>query len=162
MTPTADLCDANLQMLADGALQIAHPGFIAFGAVSAFCGAVVTLRVQHDNALVRAVLEEPGQGRVLVVDNAGSLYCALVGGNLAQIAERNGWSGVIVNGCVRDVDEIDQAKIGVLALATSPRRPGREGTGERDAVLQFAGVIVRPGDWVAVDRDGWLVSSTPL
>jgi regulator of ribonuclease activity A len=159
---TADLCDGNLSRLDDGSLQVAAVGYLSFGALRAFRGRAVTLRVPEDNALVRATLEQPGEGRVLVVDVGASLRCAVVGGNLAMIAQDNGWSGIVVNGCIRDADEVDTFRIGVKALATCPRRSGRQGLGERDLKLAFAGVTVSPGDWIYADRDGWLVSAAEL
>jgi len=159
---TTDLCDAHEDRLRDGRLKVAAPPWIAFGAVERFAGPAVTVCVPDDNSLVRAVLEQPGAGRVLVVDGAASLRCALLGGNLAVLGEQNGWQGVIVNGCVRDADELDACRLGVRALHTHPRRSDRRGLGERDVVVGFAGVTVRPGDWIYADRDGWLVSAEPL
>ena len=108
------------------------------------------------------MLEEPGLGRVLVVDGAASMRCALVGGMLGQLGERNGWSGVIVNGCVRDADELDACRFGVVALATHPRRSDKRGLGERDLAVSFAGVAVQPGARISADRDGWIVSAERL
>jgi regulator of ribonuclease activity A len=159
---TTDLCDAHDDRLRDGRLQVATPPWIALGAVARFAGPAVTLRVPDDNSLVRTLLEEPGRGRVLVVDGGGSLRCALVGGNLAQLGERHGWSGVIVHGCVRDADELDACRFGVRALHTCPRRSDKRGLGERDVSVAFAGVTIGPGDWIYADRDGWLVSAGPL
>lgn len=162
ITPTTDLCDANEPMLADGSLRVLAPLFRAWGGRAGFAGPVATLRCFEDNSLVRTALEEPGRGRVLVVDGGGSLRCALLGGNLAKLAEENGWAGVIVNGCVRDADEIDACAIGVRALASHPRKSDKRGNGQRDVVVEFAGVRIAPGEWCCADRDGVLVSSTPL
>lgn len=160
--PTTDLCDANEALLASGALRVLEPVFQAFGGATAFSGPVSTLKVFEDNTLVRTALEEPGQGRVLVVDGAGSRRCALVGGMLAVLAERNGWAGIVVNGCVRDVDEIDACKVGVRALASHPRKSDKRGAGQRDVVVEFAGARIAPGYWCYADRDGVLVSDTKL
>ncbi|MCX7230968.1 MAG: ribonuclease E activity regulator RraA [Burkholderiales bacterium] len=156
---TTDLCDAHEARLLDGRLGVAAPPWIALGAVERFAGPAVTVRVPDDNSLVRAVLEQPGAGRVLVVDGGASTRCALVGGKLGELGERNGWQGVIVNGCVRDAGELDACRFGVRALHLHPRRSDRRGRGERDPVLAFAGVTVSPGDWIYADRDGWLVSA---
>jgi regulator of ribonuclease activity A len=153
-TPTCDLCDAFEK---DVALRVLPPLFRAFGAVSAFEGPAATLQCFEDNSLVRSALEEPGAGRVLVVDGGASMRCALVGGNLAAMAARNGWSGIVVDGCVRDVAELDAAAIGVRALALHPRRSEKRGQGQRDVVVQLQGVTVRPGDWVVADADGIVV-----
>jgi regulator of ribonuclease activity A len=86
----------------------------------------------------------------------------LVGGNLGVLAQNNGWAGIIVNGCVRDSEELNQCDIGIRALATHPRRSVRKGLGEKDLVIDIAGVTVRPGNWVYADSDGILISQQPL
>ena len=112
--------------------------------------------------LVRAALETPGEGSVLVVDGGGSLRCALVGGNLGVLAQKNGWAGLIVNGCVRDSAELNACEVGIRALATHPRRSIRKGVGDKDLTVDIAGVPVHPGDWIYADEDGVLVSRQPL
>ncbi len=159
---TTDLCDANEARLAIGALRVLHPAFRPFGRRPRFRGPVATVRCFEDNTLVRSSLEEPGAGRVLVVDGGGSLRCALVGGNLAALALRNGWAGVVVNGCVRDVAEINACDIGVWALATHPRRSDKRGGGSRDQTVELAGMRVAPGNWCYADDDGILISDERL
>lgn len=159
---TTDLCDAHEARLAAGTLRVLHPAFRAYGRRIRFAGPTATVRCFEDNTMVRAALEEPGEGRVLVVDGGGSLRCALVGGNLAQLAQRNGWAGVIVNGCVRDVAEIGACETGVWALATHPRRSDRRGGGVRGQTVEFGGVRIAPGHWCYADDDGILVSDEPL
>src|SRR3954468_2760198 len=109
---TADLCDEY-----GDTTQVIAPGLIDFGGESAFAGPVTTLQVYEDNALVRTVLTDPGAGRILVIDGGASLRCALVGGNLAKLAERNQWRGIVVWGAVRDVRELRECRIGLRALA---------------------------------------------
>ncbi len=162
MFATTDLCDAHEDRLADGRLQLAAPGWLGFGSTVHFSGPAVTLRLPDDNSLVRASLEQPGHGRVLVIDGGASLRCALIGGNLAKLGQDNGWSGAIVNGAVRDADELDACRFGVRALHLVPRRSAKRGLGERDVALSFAGVIITPGAIIYADRDGWLVSDQPL
>ncbi len=159
---TCDLCDANEEKLADGSLVILPPIFQKFGKHIRFAGPARTLKVFEDNVLVRATLETPGEGSVLVVDGGGSLRCALVGGNLGVLAQNNGWAGIIVYGCVRDSEELNQCNIGIRALAAHPRRSIRKGVGEKDLAVDIAGVMVRPGNWVYVDADGVLISHLPL
>jgi len=155
--PITDLCDEHGDQL-----QVLAPDFIDFGGAQSFSGLVTTLQVHEDNALVRDVLSGPGHGRVLVVDGGRSLRCALVGGNLAKLAEQNQWSGIVVWGAVRDVLEIRQCRIGVRALAANPRKSRKSGAGQRDVPLQIADVTVRPGDWLAADADGIVLSPRPL
>ena len=154
---TADLCDAF-----GDALHQAAPLFREFGAAAQFHGPIATVRVRDDNALVREALETAGGGRVLVVDGGGSTHCALLGGRLAQLALTNGWTGVVVNGCVRDSVEIARLAIGVRALAAAPRKSAKTGAGENEVVVQFAGVTFTPGHWLYADGDGIVVSVRDL
>lgn len=159
---TCDLCDIHEDKLMSGALLVLPPVFQHFGQRSHFYGIAATLKVFEDNVMVRAALEKPGNGSVLVVDGGASLRCALVGGNLAQLAEKNGWSGIVVHGCVRDVGELGLSNIGIRALGVHPRRSVRRGFGDAALVVSIAGVMVRPGDWIYADADGVLISREPL
>lgn len=154
---TADLCDRH-----GHEVRVLAPGLLDLGGVASFSGLVTTLRVSEDNARVRAVLSEPGSGRVLVIDGGRSLRCALVGGTLATLAATNGWGGIIVWGAVRDVPELLAARIGIRALATCPRAAAKTGTGERDVRVHVSGVTFAPGQWVAADADGIVVADGPL
>ena len=149
---TADLSDAE----GDRLLPCSLP-WRSFGGVPSFAGTAETVACRDDNGLVRDALSQPGHGRVLVVDAAGSLGAALVGDVLAGLALRNGWNGVIVHGAVRDVVGLAAMDLGVFALGTNPRRGSREGTGERGIAVTFGGVTVRPGCRVFADEDGVLV-----
>ena len=154
---TADLSDAHPEA------DIAEPVFRDFGALSSFHGPMVVIKVFEDNALVRTLLEEPGAGRVLVVDGGGSRRCALIGGNMAQLAVANGWSGLVIYGCIRDSGEIRELPIGVKALGTHPRKSEKGlHQGRRDRPVTFAGVTFRSGQWLYADSDGILVSTGPL
>ncbi|MEJ2602434.1 MAG: ribonuclease E activity regulator RraA [Gammaproteobacteria bacterium] len=154
---TADLCDE----FADRVL-ITDPVFRIFGRRTAFAGPVTTLRVFEDNVLVRSALEEPGEGRVLVVDGAGSMRCALLGDMLAALAADNGWAGVVVNGCIRDSADIANIDIGVRALATMPLKSRKLGRGERDVPVAFAGILFEPGHHLYADEDGVLIAAEAL
>jgi regulator of ribonuclease activity A len=154
---TADLCD---QFGAE--VRVAEPLFRDWGGASSFAGPIETLRVFEDNALVRAALETPGRGRVLVVDGGGSLHSALVGGNLAALAHRNGWSGIVVHGCIRDAAELAGTPVGVKALNVIPRKSAKAGAGERGVPVTFAGVTFVPGAHLYADRDGIVVSDRAL
>ena len=158
---TCDFCDAHK---ADdtGAFRVLPPVFVAFGAVPAFAGPVSTVKCFEDNTLVKAAVDSPGLGRVLVVDGGGSLRRALVGGNLAAAAARNGWAGIVVDGCVRDVAELNATAVGIRALALMPLPTEKRNEGQRDVTVQIQGVRVRPGDWLYADADGIVVSATSL
>jgi regulator of ribonuclease activity A len=159
---TTDLCDDHANLLEDGRLAVLPPVFRQYGLRVQFSGRVTTLKVHEDNALVRAVLETPGDGNVLVVDGGGSLRRALVGGQLGLLAQDNGWAGIIVDGCVRDTEEINACDIGVRALAAHPQKSSKKGAGERNLRVHIAGVPVSPGDWIYADADGILVAQQKL
>lgn len=159
---TTDLCDAHEDQFASGSLRVLPPVFQNYGGAERMSGFVVTLKCFEDNSLVRSTLETPGEGRILMVDGGGSDRCALVGGNLAMLAERNGWAGLIVHGCVRDLTELIEAQVGVWAIANHPRKSFKAGQGQRDLVIDMAGVLVRPGEWCVADVDGILVSTKSL
>ena len=158
---TCDLCDAH-KADTSGAFRVLPPCFHSYGGRAAFAGPVSTVKCFEDNSLVKAALDEPGAGRVLVVDGGASLRRALVGGNLAAAAARNGWAGVLVDGCVRDARELAQCDVGIRALALLPLATDKRGEGQRDVPVQVQGVPVRPGDWLYADADGVVVSATPL
>jgi regulator of ribonuclease activity A len=150
--PTADLCDEY-----EDALQSCDLQFRQFGGRALFSGPAVTVRCYEDNALLKAVLSEPGEGRVVVVDGGGSLHTALMGDLMAALAIESGWAGVIINGAIRDVAALRALDLGVKALGSNPRRSGATGAGERDVPVGFGGVVIRPGDRVTSDDDGIVV-----
>ncbi|MEY3981378.1 MAG: hypothetical protein RLZZ281_247 [Pseudomonadota bacterium] len=160
--PTADLCDAHEEALKAGSLRVLPPVFQNYGGEAEMVGPITTIKCFEDNSLVRKALEGPGQGRVLIVDGGGSDRCALVGGNLGQLAVKNGWAGILVNGCVRDTLELLECPVGIWAMASHPRRSDRQGSGQTDVVLDVAGVRVSPGNWCYADADGVLVSDKKL
>ena len=162
MTATTDLCDANEPKLADGTLRVLAANFHRYGKHTQFSGTVKTLKVFEDNSLVRSAVESAGNGRVLVVDGNASMRCALLGGNLGKLAEKNGWAGVVLNAPIRDADEIDACAIGVRALGTCPAKSKKTGAGNFDVPLAFGGVVIKPGDWCYADRDGVLFSDLEL
>ena len=152
-----DLCDAH-----GDSVNVLEPLFVSFGGIESFGGAVVTVKCFEDNSLVAEQLSRPGQGRVLVVDGGGSLRCALLGDNLARKGADNGWAGVLVYGCVRDVQVLAETPIGVQALAPHPRRSVKRGIGELNVPVTFAGVTIRPGEFVYADGNGVITSAEAL
>lgn len=157
---TCDLCDAYKNDVS-GSFRVLPPVFKNFGQLTKFCGQVVTIKCFEDNSLVKAAVDSAGQGRVLVVDGGASLRRALLGGNLGAAAAKNGWAGVVIDGCVRDVAELSQCKTGIRALAALPLPTEKRGEGQRDVVIQIQGVWVWPGDWLYADEDGIVVIPAP-
>lgn len=157
MPATTDLCDAY-----GDELQIAEPIFSDYGGWRAFHGPVETLKLFEDNSLVRAVLGEPGAGRVLVIDGGGSRRCALLGDQLAERAVENDWRGVVVYGCIRDVQRLAQLPLGIKALGVHPLKSVKRGEGQRHVTLRCAAMVIRPNDVLYADADGIVVSPRPL
>ncbi|HLU95285.1 MAG TPA: ribonuclease E activity regulator RraA [Thermobifida alba] len=154
---TADLIDAHGDELASCETQ-----FRQFGGVRTFFGRIRTVKCHEDNALVKEVLNQPGEGRVLVVDGGGSLRSALMGDMIAAAAERNGWAGVVINGAVRDVAELAALSLGVKALGSNPRKSAKAGAGVVDGPVAFGQVVFTPGAWLYSDEDGIVVSDREL
>ena len=153
---TADLSD---EAPAARAIELQ---FANYGAIQQFGGAAVTIKCHEDNSLVKQCVDEPGAGRVIVVDGGGSQRRALLGDMLAEKAAANGWAGLVINGVIRDVDEIGQTQLGVQALGTCPVKTDKLGVGQRDVVVSMGGVNIAPGDYVYADNNGVLVSKKPL
>ena len=154
---TADLYDEH-----GNNLQVVQPCFNDYGGKKIFHGSIVTVKVFEDNTLVRAALEENGEGKVLVVDGGESMRCALVGDMLAQLGKDNGWSGIIVSGCIRDSAVIVTIDIGVKALGTSPRKSVKKGAGDRDIPVTFAGATFNPGHYLYADQDGIVIAAEKI
>jgi len=159
---TPDLLDANEANTRDGHIRIVAPMFQRYGGRPTFSGQIVSLKLFEDNSLVREAFAENGKGKVLVIDGGGSLRCALLGDQLAILAHKNGWEGVIIYGCIRDSADIDQIDIGVRALNTHPLKSIKKGAGDRNIAVTFGGVTFVPGEWLYADEDGVIVATTPL
>lgn len=150
---TCDLFDAD-ETLQSLSLQLAD-----FGALPRFSGPVRTVRCYRDNGLVKSLLNSPGEGAVLVVDGAGSLESALMGDMIAAAAVKNGWAGVVINGAIRDRVALAQTELGIKALGSNPRKSAKDSIGAVDIVVDFGGVVFKPGATLWSDEDGILVTS---
>ncbi|WKD48482.1 ribonuclease E activity regulator RraA [Microbulbifer spongiae] len=154
---TPDLCDAHSQDV-----QVVEPFFINYGGRERFGGQIVTVKCFEDNSLVRELVAEPGRGKVLVVDAGGSMRCACLGDRLAEQAVGNAWEGIVVFGCIRDVDEISALDLGVQALGSHPMKTEKKGVGEREITVAFGGVTFYPGHYLYADNNGIIVATKPL
>lgn len=143
-------------------LQIAEPRWQHYGGNKSFGGKVVTVKAEDDNSKVGELLKTDGEGCVLVVDAGASIKQAFLGDNLAQAGIDNGWQGVIVNGCVRDVDLLLEMPIGVMALGAIPRKTEKRGLGDVNVSLNFAGIAIEPGDYIYGDLSGIVVAKEKL
>ncbi|TLF52823.1 RraA family protein [Halomonas urmiana] len=153
---TPDICDAYPDV------RVLEPTFVNVGGLEAFCGPIRTVKCFEDNSLVKQAVAEPGDGAVLVVDAGGSTRCAMLGDMLAEQAAGNGWAGVVMYGCVRDVDVLAETELGIQALGAHPRKSEKRGEGQRDLPVTFAGVTMAPGQWLYADNNGILIADERL
>lgn len=154
---TPDLCDENPELV-----RIVAPMFTNYGRRRAFGGEVLTVKCFEDNSVVKAQAAEDGTGKVMVVDGGGSMRCALLGDMIAENAMKNGWLGIIIYGCVRDVDAIAALDIGIQALNSMPIKSVRQGRGDLNIDISFGGVTFRPGEFVYADNNGVIISPRSL
>lgn len=153
---TPDLCDLHPDV------QVVEPLFRDFGGSRRFGGSIVTIRCFEDNSRVREQVGIDGRGKVLVVDGGASVRKSLLGDMLAELAASNGWSGLLINGGVRDVEALAALQLGVKALAATPMKTEKRGLGEVGVPVNFAGVDFVPGHWLYADANGAIVSATEL
>lgn len=152
-----DLCDQYPEHVNVFECQFKH-----YGMQGTFFGQAVTVKCFEDNSVVKKLVNTPGNGKVIVVDGGGSTRRALLGDMLAEAAVRNGWAGLVINGCIRDVATINGLAIGVKALGTTPIKTDKRDIGDLNIPIRFAGVNVREDDWVYADFNGVLVSQVEL
>ena len=152
-----DLCDDHPE-----SVRVLEPLFRDFAAKRKFCGEIITIKCFEDNSLVKESVQTPGHGRIMVVDGGGSLRCALLGDMLAEAAASNGWTGLLINGCVRDVEILGTIDLGVRALHAYPVKSEKRGEGQMNVSLRFAGVDFTPGQYLYADENGLMISSECL
>ena len=157
MKPTPDLCDHYPDLV-----RVLEPMLRSYGGREQFSGAIVTVKCFEDNSCVKQLVGTPGEDRVLVVDGGGSMRRACLGDMLAEKASSNGWSGIIIYGCIRDVDEIMATDIGVQALGVHPVKTEKKDIGEINIPVTFGGLTFVPGEYLYADNNGVVVSAEPL
>lgn len=154
---TADLMDDFQDELQSCTLQ-----FRNYGRIISFYGPCRTVKCRNDNVLVKQLMSTPGNGGVLVVDGAGSLETALMGDLIAELGRKNGWSGVVINGAVRDTATLGTLDFGAKAMGSNPRKSRKDGVGEVDVPVEFGTVCFQSGNWVYCDEDGIVVADRKL
>lgn len=157
MTSLPDLCDQYPEHI-----QVLDPLFRDFGARQQFSGEIVCVKCFEDNSLVKELVDQAGQGKVMVVDGGGSLRRALLGDMLAEKACTNGWEGFVIYGCVRDVEILKTLDVGIKALNAHPMKTEKRGEGQHGIAVNFAGVSLQPGHYLYADENGVIVADKPL
>ena len=154
---TSELCDLYAEQV-----DVVEPIFSSFGGVSNFYGKVTTVKCFESNGLIAEVLEENGEGRVLIIDGGGAVRRGLIDAELAQLAVDNGWEGIIVYGAVRQIQQLENLDIGIHALAPIPVSADESSAGESDIPVNFGGVTFFPEDYIYADLTGIILSQEPL
>lgn len=152
-TPVADVSDAvgRLYTMEGGIGPLYEP-------IERLAGTALTVKAAPgDNAVLHAALARVRDGDVLVVDWRGYLEGAAVGANMLVAPIRRGLKGVIVDGAVRDVEDIQRLGLPVFGRGTSCFSPGKSYLGEINVPICCAGVVVEPGDLVVADSGGTAV-----
>ena len=154
---TSELCDLYAEQV-----DVVEPIFSSFGGVSNFYGKVTTVKCFESNGLIAEVLEENGEGRVIVIDGGGAVRRGLIDAELAQLAVDNGWEGIIVYGAVRQIQQLENLDIGIHAIAPIPVSADESSSGESDIPVNFGGVTFFPEDYIYADLTGIILSQEPL
>ncbi len=154
---TSALCDIYQDQV-----DVVEPMFSNFGGLTSFAGQLTTVKCFEDNGIIRSILQEDGTGRVLLIDGGGSLRRALIDAEIAAIAEENDWEGLVVYGCVREIDDLEEMEIGIQAIASIPVGATQNNIGEVDVPVNFGGVTFLPEDYLYADNTGVIISQEPL
>lgn len=154
---TSALCDIYQDQV-----DVVEPMFSNFGGLTSFAGQLTTVKCFEDNGIIRSILQEDGTGRVLLIDGGGSLRRALIDAEIAALAEENDWEGLVVYGCVREIDDLEEMEIGIQAIASIPVGASQNNIGEVDVPVNFGGVTFLPEDYLYADNTGVIISQEPL
>ena len=146
----------------DKQINIVKPLFTHYGGLKQGFGQITTIACFEDNSLVAEQVKLPGEGRILVIDGGASLRYSLLGDQLTEKAIDNGWSAILINGSLRDVEIIASMSLVVLALASIPCKTIKLGKGSLNVPVSFAGVTFKPNHHLFIDETGILVSEKNL
>ena len=152
-----DICDDFPE-----GIRVLEPLFSDYGKNRRFGGEIITIKCFEDNSLVRDLVNKEGNGRVIVVDGGASLRHALLGDLLAGKAAENGWAGLVINGCVRDVEILETIDLGIRALSCHPLKTDKRGEGQLNVAVSFAGVRFNPGSFLYADANGMVLACKDL
>lgn len=154
---TSLLCDIYAETI-----DVVEPLLTNFGGRGSFAGEVVTIKCFESVGLIYKTLESNGAGKVLLIDGGGSLRRALINANIAELAVANDWEGLVVNGCVREVDALEELDIGIQAITAIPVGAEDNEIGDVNVPVNFAGVSFLPEDILYADSTGIIISPEPL
>tara|TARA_A100000164_G_scaffold332059_1_gene321667 strand:- start:1267 stop:1752 length:486 start_codon:yes stop_codon:yes gene_type:complete len=152
-----DICDTHED------IQIGDVFLNSYGGIDKFCGEIQTAKCEHSNSVVKELVQEDGNEKVLFINHTGSEFCSMVGDQIVQKAFDNNWNGIITNGYIRDIEVIKDIPIGVYAKNSYPKKTNKSiGVGEVNAPIKINNISINPGDWIYVDSNGWVISKSEL
>ncbi len=152
-----DICDTHED------IQIGDVFLNSYGGIDKFCGEIQTAKCEHSNSVVKQLVQEDGNEKVLFINHTGSEFCSMVGDQIVQKAFDNNWNGIITNGYIRDIEVIKDIPIGVYAKNSYPKKTNKSiGVGEINAPIKINNISINPGDWIYVDSNGWVISKSEL
>lgn len=154
---TSELCDIYTDLV-----DVLEPIFSNYGGRNSFGGRVVTIKCFESNGLIKQIANTDGAGKVMVIDGGGSTRRALIDVNIAELAAKNNWEGIICFGSVRDVDALEEVDIGIQGLLSIPVGASSDSIGESDLAVNFSGVTFLPDDHIYADNTGVILSPDPL
>ena len=157
MTSLPDLSDKYFEQI-----QIGKLAFQSFGGKHSISGEIYTVSCSDDNSVVKDVLSREGKNKVLVIDAAGVTHASMIGDQIAESALKNNWLGIVVNGCIRDVDELKNIPIGIFAKGAVAQKTNKRNHGFENVLISFGSVIMNSGQWIYIDQNGWLVADNKL
>jgi len=143
-------------------IQIGKVLLKSFGGRHSILGEIYTVSCSDDNSIVKDVLSREGKNKVLVIDASGVTHASMIGDQIAESAVKNNWAGIVVNGCVRDVEELENLPIGIFAKGTVANKTNKKNHGFEDVLIAFGGVVMVSGKWIYIDRNGWLIADKKL
>jgi len=143
-------------------IQIGKLILNSYGSKRSIAGEIYTVSCSDDNSIVKSVLSREGQNKILVIDAAGIVHASMVGDQIADAALKNNWTGILVNGYIRDVVALRALDIGIFARGVVPRKTEKKGHGFEDIMVSFGSTVMRSGNWLYVDENGWIVADAKL
>ena len=157
MTSLPDLSDQHSEQIQIGKLALQ-----SFGSRDSIAGEIYTVSCSDDNSIVKEILSRKGKNKVLVIDASGVSHCSMIGDQIARSAVKNNWTGIVVNGCVRDVEELINLPIGIFAKGVVAQKTNKKNHGFEDVLISFGSVVMTSGKWIYIDQNGWLIADNNL
>ena len=142
--------------------QIGKLALQSFGGMHSISGEIYTVSCSDDNSVVKDILSRKGKHKVLVIDASGVTHASMIGDQIAASAVKNNWAGIVVNGYVRDVEDLKNFPIGIFAKGAVAQKTNKKNHGFEDVLVAFGSVVMTSGKWIYIDQNGWLIADNNL